>query len=47
MTAQQENNPSANQEVAERQAAADQKTGQQLAEELLRMAAKAEEIKKQ
>lgn len=46
MTAQQENNPSVNQEVAERQAAADQKTGQQLAEELLRMAAKAEEIKK-
>ncbi|MBI4973389.1 hypothetical protein HZC27_02135 [Candidatus Roizmanbacteria bacterium] len=45
MTAQQENNP-VNPEIAERQAAADQKTGQQLAEELLRMAAKAEEIKK-
>lgn len=45
MTAQQENNP-VNQEIAERQAAADQKTGQQLAEELLRMAAKAAEVRK-
>ena len=45
MTAPQENNP-VNQEIAERQAAADQKTGKQLAEELLRMAAKAEEVKR-
>lgn len=46
MTAQQENNPSVNQEMAEREAAADQKTGQQLAEELLRMAAKAADVKR-